>query len=66
MLSMNPIIDTRNVMLLVIFRKSVIKKRNKIKEIRELYKILISILNNSDSPLNTLIMVILSHKKLVT
>jgi hypothetical protein len=66
MSSINLIINTRNMMSLVVFRRSVIKKRKRIGEIREFYGILISVLNIFDSPSNTLIIIILFYRKLVT
>ena len=48
------------------FRRSAIKKRKRIGEIGEPYGIPISILNSSDSPLSTLIVIVLSRRKLVT
>jgi hypothetical protein len=50
-------------MLLIVFNKSVIKK--KFKKIKELYKIFISVLNNFDSFSKTLIIIIFFYKKLV-
>jgi hypothetical protein len=64
--STNPIVDTRNAMSLVVLRRSAIKKRKRIEEIGELYEISVSVLNIFDSPSNTLIMIILSRRKLVT
>jgi hypothetical protein len=66
MSSTNPIADTRNVILLVVSSRSTIKKRKRIGETGEPYGISISVSNSSDSPSNTLIIVVLSYKKLVT
>jgi hypothetical protein len=66
MSSTNPIADTRNVILLVTSSRSAIKKRKRIGETEKPCGILISVSNSSDSPSNTLIMVVLSYKKLVT
>jgi hypothetical protein len=65
MSSTNPIVNTRNVILLVVFNRSAIKKRKRIGEIGEFCGISVSVSNSFDSPSNILIMVVLSYKKLV-
>jgi hypothetical protein len=62
----NPIADTRNAILLIVSKRSAKKEEKRIGEIGELYEIFIFILNIFDSLSNTLIMVILFRKKLVT
>jgi hypothetical protein len=66
MSSTNPIADTRNIILLIVFSRSAIKKRKRIGETGESCGIPVSVSNISDSSSNILIVIVLSYKKLIT
>ena len=64
MLFMNLIKKTYNALLFIISNRSVIKKRNRIDNIKDSYKIFIFIYNCLNSSLISLIIIIQSLKKL--
>ena len=63
--SINPSVDTRCISLLAVSIRSVIKKRNRIGEMGDLYGIPISVVNSANSPSAVLIVVLLSFRKLL-